>query len=83
MLLPWQDELAARFGMVVPTLDKDYPAKVRPEPGFGVNPWQTHSRFLIPHRPPTDESYQAQPRDWLGALRPGSPMPTLPPRGPR
>ena len=38
-------------------LDKDYVQTVRRERGFGVNPWTTHSRFLISHRLLIDESY--------------------------
>ena len=40
--------------------------------GFGVNPWNTHSRFLISQRLLIDESYAGPLRDWLGDFRPGS-----------
>jgi SNF2 family DNA or RNA helicase len=72
MLLQWQDELEARFGMVLPILDKDYVARVRRERGYGVNPWATHSRFLVSQRLLIDEAYAATLRDWLGDFRPGS-----------
>ena len=72
MLLQWQDELEARFGMVFQILDKDYIARVRQERGYGVNPWTTHSRFLVSHRLLIDETYTATLRDWLGAFRSGS-----------
>jgi superfamily II DNA/RNA helicase len=47
MLLQWKDELEARFGLTFEILDKDYVKRVRRERGFGVNPWTTHSRFLV------------------------------------
>ena len=72
MLYQWKDELEDRFGMVFQILDKDYIARVRQERGYGVNPWTTHSRFLVSHRLLIDESYTATLRDWLGDFRPGS-----------
>ena len=72
MLFQWQDELEDRFGMVFQILDKDYIARVRQERGYGVNPWTTHSRFLVSHRLLIDEAYTATLRDWLGDFRPGS-----------
>ncbi len=72
MLPQWQDELETRFGMVFQILDKEYIARVRQERGYGVNPWTTHTRFLVSHRLLIDESYTATLRDWLGDFRPGS-----------
>ena len=72
MLLQWKEELEERFGMVFQILDKDYIARVRQERGYGVNPWTTHSRFLVSHRLLIDEAYTASLRDWLGEFRPGS-----------
>lgn len=72
MLYQWHDELEDRFGMIFQILDKEYIARVRQERGYGVNPWTTHSRFLISHRLLIDEAYTATLRDWLGAFRPGS-----------
>jgi SNF2 family DNA or RNA helicase len=63
MLLQWQDELETRFGMVFQILDKDYIARVRRERGYGVNPWTTHSRFLVSQRLLIDEAYTATLRD--------------------
>jgi superfamily II DNA or RNA helicase len=65
MLLQWQEELSARFGLQFEILDKAYVQKVRRERGFSVNPWTTHSRFLISHRLLIDEAYTASLRDWL------------------
>ena len=72
MLLQWQDELEDRFGMVFQILDKEYIAKVRQERGYAVNPWTTHSRFLVSHRLLIDEDYAGMLRDWLTDFRPGS-----------
>jgi superfamily II DNA or RNA helicase len=72
MLFQWQEELEDRFGMVFQILDKEYISRVRQERGYGVNPWTTHSRFLVSHRLLIDETYTATLRDWLGDFRPGS-----------
>lgn len=72
MLLQWEEELDARFGLRFEILDKDYIQRVRRERGFGVNPWTTHSRFLISQRLLIDEAYVSSLRDWLGTFRPGS-----------
>jgi SNF2 family DNA or RNA helicase len=72
MLLQWREELENRFGLLFEILDKDYVQRVRRERGFGVNPWNTHSRFLISHRLLIDEAYKGPLMDWLGDFRPGS-----------
>ena len=72
MLLQWQEELEQRFGLLFEILDKDFIAQIRRERGFGVNPWTTHSRFLISHRLLIDEAYAGPLRDWLGTFRPGT-----------
>lgn len=72
VLPQWQDELDTRFGLTFAVLDRDYIARVRRERGYGVNPWTTHSRFLVSQRLLVDESYAGTMRDWLGELRPGS-----------
>ena len=43
----WRGELEDRFGLVFEVLDRAYVARVHRDRGFGVNPWRTHSRFLI------------------------------------
>ncbi len=72
MLLQWQEELEQRFGLFFEILDKDFVSQIRRERGFGVNPWTTHSRFLISHRLLVDEAYAAPLRNWLGTFRPGT-----------
>lgn len=72
MLPQWQEELANRFGLQFEVLDKEYIRNIRRERGFSVNPWTTHSRFLISHHLLIDEAYTSGLRDWLGEFRPGS-----------
>ncbi len=72
VLPQWQDELETRFGLTFKVLDRDYIAQVRKERGYGVNPWTTHSRFLVSHRLLIDEAYAGTLRDWLTRFRPGS-----------
>lgn len=72
MLLQWQEELEHRFGLTFEVLDKDYMKRVRRERGFSVNPWGTHSRFLVSHRLLIDEAYAGPLRDWLGTFRGGT-----------
>lgn len=72
MIPQWQGELEARFGLTFEVLDRSYVARVRQERGYGINPWDTHSRFLISQRLLVDEAYAGPLRDWLGELRPGS-----------
>ncbi len=68
----WRGELEERFGLVFEILDRRYLARVRRERGFGVNPWRTHSRFLVSHNLLIDPTYADPMREWLGGLLPGS-----------
>ncbi len=68
----WKAELEDRFGLVCEILDRAYVSRVRRERGFGVNPWRTHSRFLISHNLLIDPTYAEPMREWLGDLQPGS-----------
>lgn len=72
MLFQWKDELETRFGLTFEILDKDYMKRVRQDRGFGVNPWSSHSRFLVSNRLLIDEAYAAPLRDWLGDFRGGT-----------
>ena len=72
MLLQWKEELEARFGLTFEILDKEYMQRVRRERGFGVNPWSTHTRFLVSHRLLIDEAYVGPLRDHLDSFSPGS-----------
>jgi len=72
VLEQWKAELEERFGLVFEILDRAYLARVRRERGFGVNPWRTHSRFLISQNLLIDPAYADPMREWLGAMLPGS-----------
>jgi superfamily II DNA or RNA helicase len=72
VLEQWKRELDERFGLVFEVLDRQYVAGVRRQRGFGVNPWRTHSRFLVSHNLLVDPTYADPMREWLGQLLPGS-----------
>jgi ERCC4-related helicase len=72
MLLQWRDELESRFGLTFVIFDREYVAAVRRERGYSVNPWRTHSRFLISHALVRDEGYANLLRDWLDESARGS-----------
>ena len=72
VLEQWKSELEERFGLVFELLDRAYFSRLRRERGFGVNPWRTHSRFLVSHNLLVDPAYADPLREWLGPMRPGS-----------
>jgi hypothetical protein len=72
VLEQWKAELEERFGLVFEILDRAYVTRMRRERGFGVNPWRTHSRFLVSHNLLHDPTYADPMREWLGPLLPGS-----------
>jgi len=71
VLEQWKAELDERFGLVFEILDRHHVAEVRRERGFGVNPWETHSRFLISHNLLVDPTYADPMRAWLGQMKAG------------
>jgi superfamily II DNA or RNA helicase len=72
VLEQWKAELEERFGLVFEFLDRTYLTRMRRERGFGVNPWRTHSRFLVSHNLLIDPTYADPLREWLGPFLPGS-----------
>ena len=68
----WKAEMEERFGLLFVILDRTYLAQVRRDRGFGVNPWRTHSRFIVSHNLLIDSAYADPMREWLGDLSPGS-----------
>jgi superfamily II DNA or RNA helicase len=72
VLEQWKAELEERFGLIFEVLDRAYLTRMRRERGFGVNPWRTHSRFLVSHNLLIDPTYADPMREWLGAFLPGS-----------
>jgi superfamily II DNA or RNA helicase len=72
VLEQWKAELEERFGLVFEIFGRDYLSRVRRERGFAVNPWRTHSRFLISHHLLIDPGYADPMREWLEPFQPGS-----------
>ena len=72
VLEQWKMELEDRFGLLFEILDRAYVSRMRRERGFGVNPWRTHTRFLVSHNLLIDPAYADPLREWLGDLLPGS-----------
>ena len=68
----WQAEMVSRFGLLFQVVDREFMATKRRERGYGVNPWTTHTRFIISHALLRDETYAASLRDWLEEFSPGS-----------
>lgn len=72
VVIQWRDELEQRFGLTFVVYDRDFVARMRRERGYGVNPWNTHTRFIISHALVRDEEYATPLRDWLGVFDPAS-----------
>jgi hypothetical protein len=68
----WRDEMEERFGLTFVIYDRDYVTSVRQERGYAVNPWKTHTRFILSHALVRDEAYAAPLRDWLGEFSSGA-----------
>jgi hypothetical protein len=47
--LQWRDEMQKRFGLHFEVMSRAFIGRRRKERGFGVNPWSTHTRFIISH----------------------------------
>ena len=72
VVLQWKEELDARFGLTFVVFDREYVRRMRQERGYAVNPWSTHSRFIVSHHLLRDEDHASPLRDWLGTFAPGS-----------
>lgn len=72
VLEQWQTELEERFGLTFELLERRCVARVRRERGFGVNPWATHSRFLVSHNLLVEPAYAEPMRAWIDENRAGS-----------
>ncbi len=68
----WKEEMESRFGLTFIVYDRDFVASKRRERGYGINPWKTHTRFIISHSLLRDETYAAPLRDWLQDFSAGS-----------
>jgi SNF2 family DNA or RNA helicase len=47
--LQWRDEMEKRFGLHFEVMSRPFVGRRRQERGFAVNPWNTHTRFIISH----------------------------------
>ncbi len=65
VVLQWKEELDQRFGLTFVVFDRDYLRRMRMERGYAVNPWTTHSRFIVSHHLLRDEDYASTLRAWL------------------
>jgi superfamily II DNA or RNA helicase len=65
VVLQWRDEMEQRFGLLFQIMDRAYVGQKRRARGYGINPWSTHSRFILSHALLRDESYQSGLRQWL------------------
>ena len=72
VLEQWRAEMEERFGLRFEILDRRYFARMRHDRGYGVNPWRTHSRFLVSHNLLVSDTYAQPMREWLGDRLPGS-----------
>jgi hypothetical protein len=68
----WHDEMDRRFGLSFVLYDRDFIAARRRERGYAVNPWSTHTRFIVSHALLRDETHAGPLRDWLGDFAPGA-----------
>ena len=68
----WQQEMEQRFGLTFVIYDRQFVADKRRQRGFSINPFHTHSRFIISHALLRNETYAAPLRDWLGDFSAGS-----------
>jgi ERCC4-related helicase len=50
VLLQWRDEMDKRFGLGFEIYNRAFVQRRRQERGFGVNPWDTHNRFIISYQ---------------------------------
>ncbi|HVY47772.1 MAG TPA: DISARM system SNF2-like helicase DrmD, partial [Minicystis sp.] len=61
----WRDELEERFGLAFAVYDRAFVAAKRRERGHGVNPFATHTRFVVSHALLRDDAHAGLLRDWL------------------
>ena len=65
VVLQWRDELEQRFGLTFVVFDREYVLDKRRERGYGVNPWTTHSRFILSHALLRNPDYAGPLMAWL------------------
>jgi hypothetical protein len=47
VVLQWKGEMESRFGLGFAVMDRAYISEMRRQRGWGINPWATHTRFII------------------------------------
>ncbi len=67
LVTQWQGEMEARFGLSFVIFDRDYLLNCRRERSYAINPWTTHSQFIVSHSLLRDEQYASPLRDWLSS----------------
>ena len=63
VVLQWQGEMESRFGLDFKVMNRKYISKMRRELGWGINPWQTHTRFILSQSLIRNEDYASSLRD--------------------
>ena len=66
VVLQWKGEMESRFGLGFAVMDRQYITEMRRQRGWGINPWATHTRFILSQALVRDEAYAGPLRDWLG-----------------
>jgi ERCC4-related helicase len=66
VVLQWKGEMESRFGLGFAVMDRAYVAEMRRQRGWGINPWASHTRFILSQALVRDEAYAGPLRDWLG-----------------
>jgi hypothetical protein len=74
VVLQWQGEMQSRYrsaeasgnGMGFAVMDRAYVSRMRRERGWGINPWATHTRFILSQALVRNKDYAGPLRDWLG-----------------
>jgi ERCC4-related helicase len=66
VVLQWKGEMESRFGLGFAVMDRAYISAMRRQRGWGINPWATHTRFILSQALVRDEAYAGPLRDWLG-----------------
>ena len=69
MAQQWKEELSSKFGLSAEIVDAEFYARMRAERGFGYNPWNSGSAFIVSHSLLRDEGYMVGLKAILGTPR--------------
>lgn len=72
MVPQWQSELENRFGLSFQIFDREFVQNIKQERGYAINPWMTHTRFLISQKLLINEDYVGPLRSMLGEFEAGT-----------